>query len=167
MIALRLLHIVGGVLWVGSAVLLAWLLLPAIGAAGAGGGSVMGELMGRRRLPALMGVAGGLTLLSGLAMYTRFMLATDGAWAATRPGTGYTIGAAAALLAIVLGAGIGAPAGRRMAQLGAEMAREGGRPGAEQVAEMARLQRRAGSAGRIASVLLLIATAAMATARYW
>ena len=68
MVVLRLIHIVGGVLWVGAVALMTSFVVPAVRSAGAQGGRVMQELMQRRRLPFYMNVVAGLTMLSGLVL---------------------------------------------------------------------------------------------------
>ena len=167
LIVLRLLHIIGGMFWVGSVVILAGFLLPAQRSAGAAGRSVMQEIMGRQRLGMWTGIAAFATILSGFALYGRNAALSDGTWPGSPTGIGYGIGALAALLALGLGMGIGRPAGRRLQRLGATLEASGGPPDAAIVREMERLQRRATGVVRIATVLLLLAAAMMATARYW
>lgn len=167
MMVLRLVHILGGLFWVGSAAILTWFLFPAQRAAGAGGGSVMQEIMGRRRLGMWMGIAAVATLLSGFALYGRNAALSNGSWPSSPTGIGYGIGALAALLGLGLGMGIGGPMGRRLQRLGATLGASAGPPDQSVVREMARLQRRSTLVMRLAVVLLLVAAATMATARYW
>jgi hypothetical protein len=108
-----------------------------------------------RKMGMWMGIAGGLTVLSGLTLFARFTSATHGAWARTHAGMGYSIGALSALLGMGIGLGLGM---RSMAKL---------QKIAAQAAEMQRLQARAATASKVTAVLLLIAAAAMGTARYW
>jgi hypothetical protein len=61
---------------------------------------------------------------------------------------------------------INMPAGRRMGAIGAAAAKRGGPPTPEEAAEMQRLQGRMSVASQIVTVLLLLATGAMAIARY-
>ena len=166
MLVLRLIHIVGGVIWVGGMVLVAGFLFPAVRATGPHGGRVMQELMQRRRLPIYLGVAAGLTMLSGLVLYGRVAEATNGAWASSRPGMAYGVGGLAAILGAVVGPAIAGRAGRKLAVLSERVEAAGGPPSAEQVSEMAALQARMGRAMQVVMVLLLVAAAAMATARY-
>ena len=64
-VALRLIHIVVGVFWVGSVIFVAAFLAPAVRAAGPGGGAVMNQLMQNLKLHLYMVAATWLTLLSG------------------------------------------------------------------------------------------------------
>jgi uncharacterized membrane protein len=163
-ILLRLIHILAGVFWVGAVFLMAGFIFPTVRATGREGGRVAQYLMAQRRLPVFLGVAMGLTLLSGLAMYGLLASSTQGAWAGSAPGIGYGVGGLAAILAAVVGMAIGSTAGRRMAAV-AQQAGSGGLT-AEQQAEMERLQTRAVLGSRITAGLLAVAVGAMAIARY-
>ena len=166
MLLLRLIHIVGGVLWVGAAALMTAFVAPAVRSAGAQGGRVMQELVQRRRLPVYMNAVAGLTMLSGLAMYGLLAAKTDGAWAGTLPGMAFGFGGVAAVLAAVIGGAVVGPAGRKLAALGERVQATGGPPSAEQAAQMQALQARMGRTMRVVVLLLLVAVAAMAIARY-
>jgi hypothetical protein len=166
MVVLRLIHIVSGVFWVGAFVVMAGFLFPAVRVTGPQGGRVMQEVMQRRRLPVYLGVAAGLTILSGFVMYGRIAGATNGAWASTRPGMTYGIGGLAAILAVIVGAVVAGPAGRKLGKLGERVQASGGPPSAEQAAQMAALQVRMGRGMQAGAFLLLIALVAMAIGRY-
>ena len=127
LLIVRLMHILGGIFWVGSAVILAGFILPALRDAGPEGGRFMQALMGRRRLPAYLGTAAGLTLLSGLALYLRDSGGLQWAWITSSPGLAFTIGALAALLAAVLGLLVAGRAGARAAALGRQIQRPAAR----------------------------------------
>ena len=58
------------------------------------------------------------------------------------------------------------PAASRLAAINRGAAQRGGAPTAEEAAEIARLQRRLGIGAQIGTVLLVLAAAAMAVARY-
>jgi uncharacterized membrane protein len=165
MLLLRLIHILAGVFWAGSAFILAGFLIPTVRETGAEGGRFMGHLVTRRRLPVFVGIAMLLTVLSGLIMYGRAAAATHGTWPGTAPGIGYGVGALAALLGGAIGMGVSGAAAKRMAAIGQRVA-EAGRPSPEQQAEIQGLQRRMMLGARIAAGLIAIAVVAMATARY-
>jgi uncharacterized membrane protein len=162
---LRLIHILGGIFWVGSAVLVAGFLLPTVRATGPEGGRFMQHLMGRRRLPVYLAIAMLLTVLSGFVMYARVAAATNGAWAGTPPGIAYGLGGLAAVLGAVTGMVMGGASARRMAAIGQRIT-ETGRPTPEQQAEMERLQGRMALGSRLTAGLLVISAGAMAIARY-
>lgn len=163
---LRLIHILAGVFWAGAMFLMAGFLLPTVGATGEAGGRFMQHLIQRRRLPTFLGIAVGLTVLSGVTMYARMAAATHGAWASTPPGMAYGIGGLAAILGASVGLLVGSRAGGRMAALGQSIAQAGRPPSPEQQAEIQRLQGRMRFAARTAAGLLAIAVSAMAVGRY-
>jgi uncharacterized membrane protein len=162
---LRLIHILAGVFWAGSAFMLAGFLVPTVRETGPEGGRFMAHLVARRRLPVFIGIAMLLTVLSGLTLYARTAAATHGTWTRTAPGIAYGIGGASAILGAIVGMGISGAAARQMAAIGQRVAEAGG-PSPEQQAEIARLQARMGLGARIAAGLIAVAVAAMATARY-
>jgi uncharacterized membrane protein len=162
---LRLIHILGGIFWVGAMFLMAGFLLPTVRATGREGGRFMQHLMQQRKLPVYLAAAMLLTVLSGLTLYGRLIAATHGAWAGTPPGIAYGVGGLAAILGAGLGMAISGTAARRMAAIG-QSAAQGAAPSPEQQSEIAGLQTRMILGSRIAASLLLIAAAAMAIARY-
>ena len=166
MIVLRVIHILSGVFWAGTAMCIAWFILPAQSALGQAGGAFMRELMFRKNLRPFLFGSMGLTILSGLAMYAHLSMITQGAWAKSWPGTVISIGAAAAIIAGGIGGGVVGRAGMKMMKLGEAIQASGGPPTDEQQREMQALQARTVSAFRIIAILLVIAVAAMASARY-
>jgi uncharacterized membrane protein len=162
---LRLIHILAGIFWVGSALLVAGFLLPTVRATGPEGGRFIQHLMVRRRLSVYLAIAMLLTVLSGFAMYARVSAATNGAWAGTPPGIAYGFGGLAAVLGAVIGMVMGGASARRMAAIGQRIT-EAGIPTPEQQAEMERLQGRMALGSRLTAGLLLLSAAAMAVARY-
>ena len=166
MIVLRVIHIVAGVFWAGTVMVMAWFVLPASQAMGQPGGAFMQQLMFRQRLRVFVGVAMGLTILSGLAMYGWIAMETDGMWARSRMGVTLGVGAVAAIIAGGIGGGVIGRVGQKMATLGAAIQASGAPPTDAQKAELMSYQQRMRSAFRIVAVLLVIAVITMAGARY-
>lgn len=166
MIVLRLIHIVGGVFWAGAAMLMAWFVFPASRALGPAGGAFMQQLMFRQKARVYVAVAMGLTILSGLTMYIRMWMITDGAWNASRMGITLGVGAVAAIIAGALGGTAAGKFGQRLFDIGTAVQASGGPPTDEQRAEVELLQGKIYKFFRIIAVLLLISVAAMASARY-
>ncbi len=104
MVWLRLIHILAGIFWVGSAVFTAVILVPAARAAGAEGGHFMERLMQQRRTRAALGAAMLLTVLSGFALYGRLSGGFERAWVTSPHGLVLGLGGLAAILAAVVGA---------------------------------------------------------------
>jgi hypothetical protein len=164
-LAFRLIHIVSGVFWVGGAIFIAMFLLPTLRSVGPAGGPVMSYLMQVRKLPVYMMGAAILTVLSGLGLYWRDSAGFVGTWVRSGTGLVFSLGALLGLGAVGLGMGVAAPVGKRLGVLAAAVQAEGG-PTADEAAEMQRLQPRLASASTWVAILLLLATAAMAVARY-
>ena len=163
---LRIVHIVGGVFWVGSALFGALLLAPALRAAGPGAGPVMNELVKVRTMPVFMMISAFVTMGAGIWLLMIDSAGQPGVW--MRSGTGMTfgIGGVLAILAFVLGMAVNMPVSKRLAAIGAAAGARGGPPTPEEQAEMKRLQGRMSVASQFVTVLLVLATAAMAIARY-
>ncbi len=162
-IALRLIHILGGIFWVGGAVLLFFFITPAIGASGEAGQKFIGQLMGRTRLVSIMSAAAGANVLAGAFLY---WIDSDGftsAWLRSGPGIGFGLGAVFALIGFAVGLMVGG-ANRQMAALGAQVK---GQPTPEQASQMAAIRSRLATLGPINTWSLIIAALFMATSRYF
>ena len=162
MVWLRLLHIVAGVFWVGSAVFVGLFLLPTARAAGPEGGRFMARLM--QRTGPVLGIAMLLTIVPGFIMYGRLSAGFNRAWVTSRPGLALATGAVASILAVVIGAVVNGPAGAKIAALLRDT--QGGALTAAQAAQLATLQTRVERVARLVALLLLLAAGAMAVARY-
>ncbi len=164
--ALRLLHIVVGVFWVGSVVFMAAFLSPSVRAAGPAGGAVLQQLMAVRRLPFWLMGAMALTILSGIGLYWHDSAGFQSAWLASGAGRVFGLGGAVAIAASILGVAINMPTGRRLAELAGRLQSAGRPPTPDEQATLAALQARLGRAGLVVAFLLLTATMLMAVARY-
>ena len=165
-LTLRVIHILAGVFWVGAALVTAAFLIPTIRAVGPAGGPVMQHITQVRKLPRYIMGAGLLTVLSGIGLYSSASGGFTNAWMRSGTGTTFGIGGALALIALSIGLFGAMPMAKRAGALAATIAASGGPPSAEQAAEMKRLQQRAGSLSALGSSLLVLATVAMAVARY-
>lgn len=166
MIVLRLFHILGGVFWVGTAFLIAWFLIPSHRATGEAGMTFVHEVMIRQKLRVYLAVAMILTILSGLAMYVRIMMVSHGAWGSTTTAKVLGFGALCAIVAGGLGGSVGGATGAKMVALGQSIKDSGQPPTEIQHAQMEAFQDRLQGTMRLVAVLLVIAVAAMASARY-
>lgn len=166
MIVLRLLHVVGGVVWVGGICMMHFVLLPATAQAGPGAGPVMAAIPRQRLFRWLPWIA-VLTMLAGLRL---LWIASGGfakAWFLTWPGHTYAAGGLLAILGFTVAMLVSRPSGMRAGQLIAQLASAG--DVAEQSrlhAEIAAARGRATRFGGLSTMLLLTATIAMAIARY-
>ena len=166
LLVLRLVHILGGIFWLGSGLFTSLFLVPALARVGpAGAGPVMGALQ-QRRLFTVLPLVAVATILSGLRL---LHLASSGfAPEYFRGGTGRTLlwSGIAAILAFLLSLIVARPAMVRAGQLGASMATLSDAERGTRAAEIERLRRRGASATAVAMLLLVAAAAGMAVARY-
>jgi uncharacterized membrane protein len=168
-IVFRLLHIVAGVLWVGAAFLFGVFIGPAAAEVAPTAGPLFGVLVHKRKLPKVIEGLGAVTVLAGWIMWLRHMdqYGGIGDWVGSTFGLVLTIGAVLATIAFFVGwFGVGNNV-ERLVALGEQIAGGGGPPTPEQGAEMGRIQKALETSGKIDIVLLLVAVACMATARYW
>lgn len=160
LLLLRAIHIVGGVLWVGGVVFVTFFLVPATQALGPTAQPMMQFIMGRRKLSIYLMVLGLLTTIAGALLMARNVSLTDGQWARSPMGIGMSVGAASAILALVVGLAVNMPAAKRLGPP---------KPGAAPLTDEQRaaLMGRIALGSRIVFVLLVIAALVMATARYY
>lgn len=163
LIVLRLVHILGGIFWVGAGLYNTVFILPALTRVG---GTVPGQVMGalqQRRLFVIMPIIAVLTILSGLRLW--WIVGGGMHYFQHRSGHAYAISGILAILSFVVGMAISRPAGVRAGTLARSAASD--ETSRKLVAdEIARLQRRAIVSGYFAIALLLLAAAGMAVARY-
>lgn len=100
---LRLIHVVGGAFWIGSALFTAFFLMPALKGAGP---AVVGQVfaqMAKRRVMTVMPIVAVVTVLSGLRLMMIVSENFSGAYFATSSGRAFATSGALALLAFLLG----------------------------------------------------------------
>jgi hypothetical protein len=165
MVVLRVVHIVAGAFWVGSALLLFLFLQPAAREVGPAAAPFMMQLAKKRVTDVVLGAA-GLTILAGLLMYWRVSGGLDPDWIGSAQGIALTVGALCAIAAMGIGGSIVRPSMMKAGAIGQAAAAGGGHPTPEQAAEIQTLQQRVRTAGAIVVLLLIVAVAAMAAARY-
>jgi len=165
LLTMRLLHVLLGVFWAGALVFNALFLVPAMRDAGPEGAKVGAALM-RRRFLDIMPIVALLTLISGFWLYWRASSGFRPAFMRSGPGVMWGIGAVAAVIAFGIGVGIMRPAMLRAAALAGTAAQLPPEGQEARMTEVLTLRLRAGKAGQIVALLLVIATAAMAVGRY-
>lgn len=151
LLVLRLLHIVLGAFWVGAIFFTALFLMPAMAAAGPDAAKVSQALQ-QRGFMKVMPIVALLTILTGIDLLRRASAGFQSEWFGSGPGMGYSTGMLAAIVAFLIGFFFMRPAMMKAATL--------------PPAEAAPLRRRGMVLNQVVAVLLLVATAAMAVARY-
>ncbi len=158
---LRIIHIVGGVFWVGGVLVMTFFVGPTMGATGESGQRFVGHLMNNLKFSNRMAIASGSTILAGFILFA--LDARAGAsWLQSGFATGLSIGAGFALIGFVFGMMIGRTT-KAMAQLGAQM-QGNSTPG--QVIEMQAIQKKQRTYSMISTAAVVLATVFMAIARY-
>lgn len=163
---LRLIHILTGVFWVGGILVFARFVFPAAGALGPAAGPFMDQVVRVRKLPRALILAGVFSVLSGVGLYWRDSMGFKSEWMASPTGIFFGIGGLLAITALVIGVSVNAPTAQRLAAVSGKIQAQGGPPTAEQEAEVKRLQKRLGVVLPLVTALLILATVAMAVARY-
>jgi uncharacterized membrane protein len=163
---LRAVHVLVGAFWVGTILFMAAFLAPSVRAAGPAGGAVMQQLVQARRLPRWLLTAAILTIVSGIGLYWVDSSGFRSAWLGSGPGRVFGLGGILGILTAILGMAVNFPTALRLTALAARVQGSGRPPAPEEAAEMQRLQARLGRATTVAAALLVLATLAMAVARY-
>ncbi len=158
---LRIIHIVGGVFWVGGSLVMTFFVVPSIGAMGESSQKFIGHLMNNLKFSSRMAAASGLAVLAGLILFG--LDARAGAsWARSSFAIGLSIGAGFAVIGFVAGILVNRSS-RAMARLGAQFQ---GKPTSEQLAQMQTVQKQQATYSTLSSVTLVLAFVFMAIARY-
>jgi hypothetical protein len=165
-IILRLIHVVGGALWVGMAAFTTYYLQPALQEVGPEGGKVMAAIQ-RRGVMTVMPILAVATLLSGLWLYLRAAGGQHAAFAQSGPGMAFAIGGLAAIAGWLTGMFVMRPAMMKAVALAQSLGPSASSEDRQRIgAEAARLRSRSAIAGKAMTHLLFLAIAAMAVARY-
>lgn len=158
---LRIIHIVGGVFWVGGTLIMTFFIVPTIGAIGEPGQKFVAHLMNQLKFSNRMSIAAGSTVLAGFTLYALDARA-GAAWMRSNFAIGLSIGAVFAVIGFVFGIMIGRTT-KAMAQVGGQIQ---GKPTTEQMGRLEELRRQQATYSAIAAIALILATTFMAIARY-
>lgn len=164
-LVLRIVHILGGIFWLGSALFTTFFLIPALGRVGPqAAGPVMGALQ-QRRLFTVLPVVALLTIISG-ARLLHISAGFAPGYLDSRTGQTLLWSGIAAVITFLLSLLVVRPAVVRSAQIAASLATMPDAERAARSSEVERLRRRSSIAGNVAIVLLVGAAIGMAVARY-
>jgi len=162
-IVLRLLHVVGGAFWFGSAMMVSFMVTPTVAATAEVGQKFMAALVQKANLTKRIAAAAGITILAGAGLY---WIDSDGftsAWVKSGPGTVFGIGAFFGLIGFIFGMLIGKNV-NVLVKTGSEIQ---GKPTPEQLGKIQAAQKQLKVVGPISSFSLIIAMICMSVARYW
>ena len=162
----RLVHVLSGVFWVGSVLMLTLFLVPAVRALGSVGEAVMHQLMVVQRLARGLRVTGGFSIGSGALLYWHDSDGFTRAWVGSHQGICFGIGGILAVSGALVGILVNRPTAERIGVVAVAISEAGGPPRAELVAELQALHARLAVGAVATSTLLVGAASAMAVARY-
>jgi uncharacterized membrane protein len=165
-IVLRIIHVVGGLFWVGTALFNSFFLFPAMSEAGPAAGTIIGS-MRRRHLFTVLPLVALITILAGI----RLMWITSADFSAEyfQSGRGSTFAwsGTAAIAAFIIGITLGRPTGMKMGAVQQSLGNaQDDTERARLAAELQRLQRRNRILSIVVNTLLVLTAAGMAAARY-
>ena len=164
LLVLWLIHVVGGIIWVGSTFFSFVWLLPSVVKAGPAGGQVMVNLQ-KRHFMTVLPIVAILTILSGVRLMQLVSSGFSAGYFRTSMGRGFAISALLSIVGFLIGLMVARPATVRIARLQQTAASD--QTSKELVqAEIKKLQSRAAMSGTIVMVLLVLAAAGMAVSRY-
>jgi hypothetical protein len=165
-IALRIIHIFGGVFWLGTLWMTAIFLGPTSEAIGSDAEKFMTYITVKLRYPTIVAIAAGSNILAGVLLYWKDSAGLQLAWITTPTGLGFTFGALFGLVGFVLGFRMIKPTAEKLARIGKELHAKAGPPSAEQIASLHAVQKQLERQEIVVAVLLGLALLGMATARY-
>ena len=158
-IVLRLIHILAGVFWVGSALMMTFYVGPTVVATAEAGQKFMQHFMGQTNIQKMMMASAGASLFAGVFLF----MDKPPEWHSSSAGIGFGIGAFFAIIGFVMGILISRNT-KAATQLGAQIK---GQPTPEQLAQLQTRQKRQASLSTVNVIALIVAVAFMATARYF
>lgn len=161
-VVLRLIHIIGGIFWVGAGLLMNFFIGPTLRATGDAGKQFAGHFMARTKFTAVMNVSVFATLIAGFWLYGIDSQWFSSAWMSSSTGIGFGIGAGFAIVGFITGFMNGAN-NRKLAMLGSQIQ---GKPTPEQAAQLGAIQNQQAWVVPVNSYTLLIAALFMAVSRY-
>jgi len=166
-VALRIVHIGTGVIWVGSLFVVVVFIQPSAAVLGSAGAPFMSELR-RRRFVDVVFIDALFTVLAGAFLYWHdwHVYPSFGDWIGSSFGASLTVGGLLATAGLGVAAAVTRPTIGRLVSLGQQVAESGGPPTPETAARIAALQRRLVIAERVSFSLVMLAVVAMASARY-
>jgi uncharacterized membrane protein len=162
-IVLRLVHIMGGVFWVGTSLLFDFFIIPGLRSADEVGKKSFSQLLIKTHLGEVHGISGILTALAGVGLYWIDSGGFTSDWTRSAAGLGFGIGAIFGVFAFITSI-LGAIPLRTLAETAAQIQESST---TEQMAKIQMAQKRLGVIRPMDSMVLILAVIFMATARYW
>lgn len=161
-IVFRVLHVLGAVFWVGTALLMNLFINPSLKASAEAGHKVMAHLLSKTRFATTMMVVSVTVMISGFGLFWIDMVRYSSAWVQTGTGLAYGAGGLVAVVGWLAGLRIG-NTGKAIGKLSAQMKDT---PSPKQIIEMKALVKRQEGASKLNFVCLVITILLMVFARF-
>lgn len=160
---LRVIHILSGVFWVGSALLFGYFITPTVAAIAEAGPKFMAHIVTRARVTLAITTSAILTVLAGSWLYWIDSRGFTSSWTTAGPGWGFGIGGLFGLAGFFTGILVG----KNVTLLGNMAARIQGKPSEAQLGQILAAQKQLKIIAPLSTVFLILALVCMATARFW
>ena len=165
-IALRIIHIGGGIVWVGGMTIMAVFIMPVLAGLGPAAGPVMAGI-NQKKFPVVMPIIAILTILSGLRLLMIDSANVQGAYFQSPVGRTFATAGGIAIVAFAFGLALVRPAMMKAVSLGQQMATATDDATKSRIASEMAVARKKGALGNlIVFVLLILAALGMSVARY-
>jgi uncharacterized membrane protein len=162
-LVLRFVHIVGGIFWVGAALVMNFFVGPTLRATGDAGRQFAGHFMAKTRFVMVLNICAYSSVIAGFWLYGHDSQWFSSPWMSSSSGIGFTIGALFGLAGMITGVMNGANNGK-LAKLGAQIQ---GKPTPEQAAQLGAISKQQAWVVPVNSSTLLMAAFFMAVSRYF
>ena len=164
---LRLIHIGAGAFWVGAVLTFFLFVQPAAVAVGPEATKFTYQLLHHRRLPLVILLSAAVTVLAGIWLLVITSNGLDVDLLLDEARLGYTVGGGAAILTFAVGGLYVFPRTKIVERTIGRLLAEGRPPSPDEQQTLARIGAESRRAGWVVLTGLVIAVAAMATARLW
>ena len=161
-LVLRFVHIMGGIFWVGAAMVMNFFVGPSLRATGEAGKSFAGHLMAKTRFVMVMNISVYSSVITGVWLYGKDSQWFTSPWMSSGAGIGFTMGALFGLVGLITGAMNGGN-NQKLAKLGAQIQ---GKQTPEQAAQLGTIAKQQAWVVPVNSFTLLTAAFFMAISRY-
>lgn len=162
LLVLRILHIDAGVFWVGSTLLLAFVITPALKATGGSGQKFIDYLITKKRFGTESAGAGGMAGIAGILLYWRDSQGFTSAWMESGAGIGFGVGAVLGLIAFFFGV----LTDRKLKAMALLREQIENAPSAEKTMQLQELEKQQATYLNICAITLVLSLWIMAVARY-
>jgi uncharacterized membrane protein len=162
LLILRILHIGAGVFWVGTTLLLVFVINPALKETGGTGQKFVDYLIKNKRFGTESAGAGSMAGIAGILLYWRSSQGLTSPWMHTSFGIGFTVGGVLGLIAFIFGI----IADRKLKVITGLREQFGDAPSNEQTSQLQVLEKQQKTYLSICAVTLILSLWIMAVAQY-